>query len=160
MDYDIVAAVVASLVATGVMTAMMYMGRAMMPAQMPMNILYMMGSMMSSMMSRSSGPLYLMGFMMHFGMGVIYAIVHTSLYQAFGLESELLVWGLLFGAVHWVVASMGMGMMGSMHPRIRDGELAAPGAFLKNYPMMSVVGFFMLHLIFGLIVGSVYEALL
>jgi hypothetical protein len=156
MDYDIVAAVVAGLVATGVMTAMMYMGRAMMPAQMPMNILYMMGSMMS----RSSGPLYLMGFMMHFGMGVIFAIVHTALYQAFGLESELLVWGLLFGAVHWVVASMGMGMMGSMHPRIRDGELAAPGAFLKNYPMMSVVGVFMLHLIFGLIVGSVYEALL
>jgi len=156
MDYDIVAAVVASLVATGVMTAMMYMGRAMMPAQMPMNILYMMGSMLS----RSSGPLYLMGFMMHFGMGVIFAIVHTSLYQAFGLESELLVWGLLFGAVHWVVASMGMGMMGAMHPRIRDGELAAPGAFLKTYPMMSVVGFFMLHLIFGLIVGSVYEALL
>ena len=156
MDYDIVAAVVASLVATGVMTAMMYMGRAMMPAQMPMNILYMMGSMMS----RSSGPLYLMGFMMHFGMGVIYAIVHTSLYQAFGLESELLVWGLLFGAVHWVVASMGMGMMGSMHPRIRDGELAAPGAFLKNYPMMSVVGFLMLHLMFGLVVGSVYEAVI
>jgi hypothetical protein len=138
MDYDIVAAIVAGLVATGVMLPIMYI--------------------MGSMMSRSSGPLYLMGFMMHFGMGVIYAIVHTSLYQAFGLESELLVWGLLFGAVHWVVASMGM--MGSMHPRIRDGELAAPGAFLKNYPMMSVVGFLMLHLIFGLVVGSVYEAVI
>jgi hypothetical protein len=104
--------------------------------------------------------MYIMGFMMHFGMGVIYAIVHTSLYQAFGLESELLVWGLLLGAVHWVVASMGMGMMGSMHPRIQDGELAAPGAFLKNYPMMSVVGFLMLHLMFGLVVGSVYEAVI
>ena len=138
MDYDIVAAIVAGLVATGVMLPIMYI--------------------MGSMMSRSSGPLYLMGFMMHFGMGVIYAIVHTSLYQAFGLESELLVWGLLFGAVHWVVASMGM--MGSMHPRIRDGELAAPGAFLKNYPMMSVVGFLMLHLMFGLVVGSVYEAVI
>jgi hypothetical protein len=53
-----------------------------------------------------------------------------------------------------------MGMMGSMHPRIRDGELAAPGAFLKNYPMMSVVGFLMLHLMFGLVVGSVYEAVI
>lgn len=156
MDYDIVAAVVAGLVATGVMTAMMYMGRAMMPAQMPMNILYMMGSMMS----RSSGPIYMMGFMMHFGMGVMFAIVHTALYQAIGLESELLVWGLLFGAVHWVIASMGMGMMGSMHPRIRDGELAAPGPFLKNFAMMSVVGFLMLHLIFGLIVGGIYEAIL
>ena len=156
MDYDIVAAIVAGLVATGVMTAIMYMGRAMLPAQMPMNILYMMGSMMS----RSSGPIYMMGFIMHFGMGIIIAIVHTALYQAFGLESGLLVWGFLFGAVHWAVASMGMGTMGSMHPRIHDGELAAPGPFLKNYPMMSVVGFLMLHLIFGLVVGSVYEAVI
>ena len=156
MDYDIVAAVVAGLVATGVMTAMMYMGRAMMPEQMPMNILYMLGGMMS----RSSGPAYMMGFMMHFGMGVGFAIIHTALYQAFGLDSQLLLWGLLFGTVHWVVAGMGMGMMGSMHPLIRGGEMAAPGPFLRNYPMMSVVGFLMLHLVFGLIVGGVYEAIL
>ena len=55
---------------------------------------------------------------------------------------------------------MGMGMMGAGHPLIRDGELAAPGPFLKNYPMMSVVGFFVLHLVFGLVVGGVYEAMM
>ena len=156
MDYSVVAAIVAGLVATGVMTAIMYMGLAIMPRQMPMNILFMMGSMMN----RNSGPAYMMGFMMHFGTGVVFAIIHTALYLAFGLESQLLLWGLLFGAVHWVVASMGMGMMSSMHPMMRDGEMAAPGFFVRNYPMMSVVGFFMLHLIFGLVVGGVYEAVL
>lgn len=156
MDYNVGAAIIAGLVATGVMTAIMYMGLAMMPKQMPMNILFMMGSMMS----RSSGPAYAMGFMVHFGMGVVFGIIHTALYQAFGLESQLIAWGLLFGALHWVVASMGMGMMGTMHPMIRDGELAAPGFFVKNYPMTSVVGFFMLHLVFGLVVGGVYEAIL
>lgn len=155
MEYNIVAAIVAGLVATGVITAIMYMGRAMMPEQMPMNILHMIGSMMS----RSSGPAYMMGFMMHFCMGGVFAIIHTVLYQVIGLDGQLLLWGILFGAVHWVVASMGMGMMGSMHPRIRDGELAAPGPFLRNYPMMSVVGFLMLHLIFGLVVGGVYGAM-
>lgn len=156
MDYNVGAAIIAGLVATGVMTAMMYMGLAMMPKQMPMNILYMMGTMMS----RSSGPAYMMGFMMHFGVGTVFAIIHTGLYQAFGLDSQLVLWGLLFGAAHWVVASMGMGMMGSVHPLIRGGEMAAPGPFLKNFPMMSVGGFLMLHLVFGLIVGGLYEAFL
>ena len=155
MDYDIVASIVAGLVATGVMTAMMYVGRAMMPEQMPMNILYMVGSMMDPVFA----PAYMTGFVMHLVLGVVFAIVHTALYQAFGLESQLLLWGLLFGAVHWVAAGMGMGMVGTVHPLIRSGEIAAPGPFLRDYPMVSVVGFLMLHLIFGLTVGGVYEAL-
>lgn len=155
MDFDLGAAIIAGLVATGVMTAIMYMGLAMMPKQMPMNILFMIGSMMR----RSSGSAYMMGIVMHFGTGAVFAIVHTGIYQAFGLDSQLIVWGLLFGAAHWVVAGMGMGMIGAMHPLIRGGELAAPGPFLKNYPMMSVAGFFMLHLVFGLVVGGIYEVI-
>ncbi|MEE8364071.1 MAG: hypothetical protein V3S18_08375 [Dehalococcoidia bacterium] len=154
MEWDAGAAVLAGLAGTAVMTVVLYMGRAMMPRQMPMNILHMEGTMVA----RANGPAYMMGAVMHFGIGVIFALVHTGLYNAFDLTSGLAGWGILFGAVHWVVAGMGMGMMGSMHPLMRSGEMDAPGFFLRNFPSMTVMGFFMLHLLYGLIVGVVYEA--
>lgn len=155
MDYSPGAAFIAGLVATAVMTAMLYMGRAMLPQQMPMNILYMLGSMMT----RSTAMAYGAGVMMHIGMGVIFAHFHAYGYQVLGIDSGLLLWGLVFGGVHWVIASMGMGMVGSMHPLMRAGQMTAPGPFVRNFPMMTVGGFFMLHLVYGLVVGIVYEGL-
>ena len=154
MDYSIGVAIGAGAVATLVMTAIMYMGRAMMPQQMPMNILYMLGSMMTS----NKMPAYVMGAMMHAVNGIVFAIVHTALYQAFGLESGLLGWGILFGFIHWIIVGMGLGMMGMMHPMMRRGDMDAPGAFAMRLPMMNVMGFLMLHLVYGLVLGALYEA--
>ena len=154
MDFNIGAAIIAGVVATVVMTIVMYMGRAMMPQQMPMNILHMLGTMMT----RSTGPAYVMGTMMHGVMGIVFALIHVAVFVAFGLEA-LLAWGILFGVVHWVIAGMGMGMMSTMHPVIRSGEMPAPGPFVKNLPMMNVMGFLMVHVIYGLVVGGLYQAL-
>ena len=154
MDFNIGAAIIAGVVATVVMTIVMYMGRAMMPQQMPMNILHMLGTMMT----RSTGPAYVMGTMMHGVMGIVFALIHVAVFVALGLEA-LLAWGILFGVVHWVIAGMGMGMMGTMHPVIRSGEMPAPGPFVKNLPMMNVMGFLMVHVIYGLVVGGLYQAL-
>lgn len=154
MEWDAGAAVIAGLVGTAVMTMVLYMGIAMMPRQMTMNILYMEGSMMT----RSVGPAYVVGAMMHLGMGIAFAIIHTALYGAFNLESGLAGWGLLFGGAHWLVVGMGLGMLPTMHPLMRSGEMEAPGAFAIRSPIGTRMGFFMLHLIFGLVVGLVYEA--
>lgn len=85
MDFSLGAAVGAGLVATGVMTAMMYIGLGMFPKQMPMNLLYMLGSMMTP----DRRNIYVMGAMMHAGRGVAFALVHTGLFQALELESDL-----------------------------------------------------------------------
>ncbi len=154
MDWDFGAAVLAGVVATGVMTMLLYMGKAMMPQQMPMDILRMEGTMVT----RSTGQAYMAGFMMHFMLGITFALIHTALFQVFDLDSSLVAWGILFGAGHWVIAGMGMGMMGSMHPMMKSGEMMAPGPFLKNFPGMTVMGFLMLHLVYGLVVGLVYDA--
>lgn len=50
-------------------------------------------------------------------------------------------------------------MMPAMHQLVRSGEMQAPGAFAMRSPMGTRVGFLMLHLLFGLVVGVVYEAL-
>lgn len=76
MEWNAGAAVVAGLAGTAVMTMILYMGIAMMPRQMTMNIL----SMEGSMMTRSIGAAYVMGAMMQLGMGIVFAIIHTSLY--------------------------------------------------------------------------------
>lgn len=67
-------------------------------------------------------------------------------------------WGLLFGLAHWAVVGMALGMMPMMHRRIRDGEMEAPGFYALRYPPMTAIGFLMLHLIFGVIVGALYGA--
>lgn len=155
MDFNIGAAIIAGVVATVVMTIVMYMGRAVMPQQMPMNILHMLGTMMT----RSTGPAYIMGAMMHGVMGIVFALIHVAVFVAFGLEDGLIAWGILFGVVHWVIVGMGMGMMGTMHPVMRSGDMPAPGAFAKNLPMINVMGFLMVHVIYGLVVGGLYQAL-
>ena len=154
MDLNITAAIIAGVVATVVMTIVMYMGKAMMPRQMPMNILHMLGTMMT----RSTGPAYMMGAMMHGVMGVIFALVHVALFVAFGLEAAI-GWGVLFGIVHWVIVGMGLGMMNVVHPLMRGGQMMAPGAFVRNLPMMNVIGFLMVHVIYGLVVVGLYKGL-
>ncbi len=154
MEYNLGAAIAAGIVGTVVMTTVLYMGIAMMPRQMTMNLLYMLGTMMT----RNKTSAYLVGAMMHGMMGIIFALIHTGVYQAAGLETSLVTWGILFGFVHWLVVGMGIGMIGTVHPMMRTGELQAPGVFATNLPSMTVMGFLMLHLLYGLLVGAIYSA--
>ncbi len=154
MDYNVGAAIGAGLVGTAVMTVVLYMGIAMMPRQMTMNLLYMLGTMIT----RNKGAAYVVGAMLHTMMGIIFALIHTGIYQGIGLESGLAGWGLLFGFAHWLVLGVGIGMVGVMHPLMRSGEMQVPGVFIKNHPAMTVMGFLMLHLLYGLLVGVLYQA--
>ena len=36
--------------------------------------------------------------------------------------------------------------------------MEAPGPFALGYPSMTAVGFFMLHILFGVVVGALYTA--
>ena len=151
---DFPATIWAGLVGGAAMTALLYMGIFMMPGQMKMNLFYLLGSMMFG----ERMMVYMSGAMIHAMMSVAFALAHVGLYQAFDLDGDLALWGLAFGAVHWVIVGMMLGMMPMMHPRMKDGTLAAPGAFAMSYPMGAVMGFLMLHLMFGVLAGVFYEA--
>ena len=155
MEYNFGAAIVAGLVGTVVMTAILYMGMAMMPRQMTMNLLYMLGTMMT----RDKVMAYGIGTMMHGTMGIVLGLIHIGVFQAFGLVSAVAAWGLLFGFVHYLIVGMGMGMMGIMHPLMRNGQMPAPGLFVRNFPPMTVMGFLMLHLVYRLVVALLYDGL-
>ncbi len=151
---DIPATIGAGALSGSIMAAVLYMGIAMMPNQMKMNIFNLLGTMMF----REKVMVYGAGAMIHAVMSVAFAFAHVGIYQAFNLESSLAAWGLLFGFVHSVVAGMGMGMMPIMHLGVRSGAVQAPGMFAMNYPRATVMGFFMLHLLFGVLVGAFYDA--
>ncbi len=147
MEYNFGAAIVAGVVGTVVMTAILYMGMAMMPRQMTMNLLFMLGPMMT----RNKVMAYGIGTMMHGAMGIVLGLIHIAVFQALGLVSAVAAWGLLFGFVHYLAVGMGMGMIGTMHPMMRNGQMAAPGLYVRNFPAMTAMGFLMLHLVYGLV---------
>ncbi|MCI0439453.1 MAG: hypothetical protein L0177_10010, partial [Chloroflexi bacterium] len=95
---------------------------------------------------------------MHGVISVVFALIHISLFTAFDLTEALAAWGVLFGFVHWLIVGMALGMMRVMHPLIRSGEIENPGPFAISLPAMTTMGFFMLHLLFGALVGAFYEA--
>ena len=140
-----------------VMTVMLYMGMALMPRQMPMNILYMLGTMPGAMMSRNKMMAYGVGIMMHGMMGIVLGLAHAGVINGLDLTSALVAWGVLFGFVHWIMVGMGMGMIGTMHPLMRAGQMQAPGLFVINLPKPTVMGFLMVHLVYGLVVGALYD---
>ena len=154
MEFDAVAAIVAGLIGGGVMVVLLYMGIAMMPDQMRMNLLKLLGTMFLP----AGGAAYVLGFMMHAMMSVAFGLLHAAFFIWLGVEAGVL-WGLAFGAVHWVVVGMGLGMMPMMHQGISKGEIESPGFFALSAGGMTAMGFLVLHLVFGLLFGVIYGAL-
>ena len=155
MDFDAGAAVLAGLIAGGIMLVPMYMGLLLMPGQMKMDILKLLGTMMFPLTAMT----YPTGLMIHAGNSIGFALVHVAFFELFDLESNLAAWGLLFGAVHWVISGVAFGMMPLMHRGIRQNIVPAPGLMASAFPQMTVAGFLMVHLLYGVLVGTFYDLL-
>ena len=154
MGFETGPAIGAGILGGGIMSMMLYMGIAMMPRQMIMNLFLMLGTMMV----RDTKMAYVAGAMMHAVMSIGFGLLHVAFYNAFDLESALVAWGIIFGLVHWVITGMMLGMMPVMHPLMRTGRVDAPGAFALGYPRATAMGFLMLHVVFGILVGAFYTA--
>jgi uncharacterized membrane protein YagU involved in acid resistance len=124
-------AVVGGLVGTAVMTGLMLMAPVMgLP---PMNIGAMLGSVM--------GGSVVLGWMAHFVIGTVLAIVYAALF-ATRLPGPGFVRGALYGLAPWLVAQLVvMPMMGA---GVFSGSFAA--AF----------GSLMGHFVYGAVVGGIY----
>lgn len=171
---NIGASVVGGLVGGTAMIAVLYMGIWMMPRQMKMNLLLLLGTMVAPI----GATAYATGLMAHVMMSVVFGVVHGSLIDAVGVTSagQGAAYGALFGLGHALVVGVVLGMMPMIHPRMRSTQaqlvpalaggaaprdeelLDPPGFFGLNYPLPTVVGFFMLHVMFGVIVGAFYGA--
>ena len=137
MDFEPGPAILAGLVGGGVMAAILYMGIIMLPEQMKMNLFMLLGSMALPV----GAAAFVMGAMVHAGMSVAFGLIHGAVFAAADIDSAEWAWGLLFGLVHWVGVGMALGMMPLIHPRIRSGEVDAPGFYTLNFPPMTAMRF-------------------
>lgn len=156
MQYEVAAAAGAGLIGGVAMVVPLYMGRAMMPAQMRMDLLLLLGTMVPAPVSRAMA--YGLGGMMHAGASIAFAFAHVGVFAAADVDSDFPAWGLLFGAVHWALSGMALGIMPVLHPLVRTGELENPGPFATGMGLITAMGFLMLHLLFGVVVAVFYDA--
>lgn len=97
-----------------------------------------------------------LGWIMHFMMGIIFALVYAFLWSL-GIGSPTWWNGLIFGAVHWLVVGVIMGMIPIVHAGIKSGAVQAPGLWMTNNGgMMAFLGGLIGHLVFGLVVALIY----
>jgi hypothetical protein len=145
---NVLGAVVAGLVGTMAISMVMAMAPKMgMPK---MDIV----DMLSTMFGKPNLP---MGWMMHFMMGIVFALIY-SFFWSVGVGSSTWLNGLIFGAVHWLVVGMVMGMIPMMHAGVKSGVVKAPGLWMTNNGgMMAFVGGLMGHMVFGLVVVLIYN---
>ncbi len=101
-------------------------------------------------------PNRVLGWMMHLMMGVVFALIYAFLWSK-GIGSPGWLSGLIFGAAHWLVVGLMMGVIPIVHAGIKSGDVEAPGLWMINQGgMLSFVGGLMGHLVFGLVVALVY----
>ena len=165
-------AILGGIIGGTAMIAVLYMMIWLMPKEMKMNLLLMLGTMMVPIGAMA----YLVGLMMHAMMSVLFGVVHGALLASVDVDSAAagVGLGILFGFGHALVTGAMFGVMPLMHPRMRplqpklipamaglaqvsaEEVLDPPGFFALNYPTLTVMGFFMLHIMFGIIVGVIY----
>lgn len=144
---DVIGFIVAGSVGTVAISIIMAMAPAMgMPK---MDIVGMLSTMFNK-------PNRTLGWIMHFMMGIVFAFIYALLWSA-GIGSPTWLGGLIFGAVHWLVVGIVMGMVPMMHVGIRNGDVQPPGVWMMNNGgMMAFAGGLAGHLVFGLVVALVY----
>jgi hypothetical protein len=148
---NILSAVIAGIVATIVFTMVLVMAPRMgMPK---MDIVSLLGSMFST----KANPV--LGWALHLMMGVVFALVYAFLWSlGFGVAT----WGigLIFGAIHWLIVGMVMGMIPMVHVGIKSGAVKAPGLWMiNNGGVMAFMGGLVGHMIFGAVLALAYAAL-
>ncbi len=146
---NILGAIVAGLVGTAVFSMVLALAPRMgMPK---MDIV----GMLSTMFGKENR---LLGWTMHAMMGIMFALIYGLLWSK-GILSPTWIGGAVFGAAHWLVVGMVMGMIPLMHRGIRSGKVMAPGMWMMNNGgMMAFMGGLMGHVVYGIVVALVYAA--
>jgi uncharacterized membrane protein YagU involved in acid resistance len=133
----LVSGIIAGIVATVVLSVMMVL-KGKMGVMPELNIIAMLAGMM--------GASAIIGWIMHFMVGVVYGIAFSQINSLLPGKS-LMVKGIMMGILGWLVMMlMLMPMMGA-------------SMFAMNMGMMAPVMTLVLHIIFGAVLGLVYKSL-
>lgn len=140
---------VAGMIGGAAMSLVMWMGRMM---GMDMNLSMMLGTMF---VAPPGATAWIVGFLMHLMISGLIALLYAWGFEHVTHRAGWLM-GVAFSLIHSIGAGLFMGIVPAMHPLIRSGQMPAPGFFLANKGAMYVVMLFVMHAIYGAIVGALY----
>lgn len=152
-------AVLAGVIGALAMLVVIYGGKAM--GMTSMDLLRTLGTMVSP--NSSTTAVYTVGLMMHLMMGAAFGLVHAGILHAIdpSTNAAVTVAGILLGAAHGTIVIMAMPMMLSVtHPLVRSGGAPAPGIVMTGFGKMTPMGMIMAHVVFGVVAGAIYVALI
>ena len=101
-------------------------------------------------------PQQLIGRGVLFSVGICYGIFTSAVLYAFELEAVGWIFGTAVSVPLWMLTGISLTYFRLLHPRIRRGEMKAPGPFALGYSRQSAVTLLIAHLIFGFVCGFVY----
>ncbi len=109
-----------------------------------------------SLLTRDTGPgTWVLGLFTHMLFTGVVAILYGVAFRALGRSGTFM--GVLFGAIHFAVVGIAMGVFAGQHPLIPT-KIADPGFFALNLGGNGFGSYFVCHLIFGALVGNLYES--
>ena len=141
-------AFLAGMVGGAVMTAMLWMGRVM---GMDVNLSMMLGTMF---IQPPGATAWVVGFIMHLVISGLIALVYAWGFERVTQRAGPAV-GAGFGVIHAIIAGLMFGMIPLLHPLIPE-QMPAPGMFMAEKGALYVVMMFVVHMIYGAVVGSIY----
>jgi len=157
-NFDAGAAIIAGLLGAVAMLVVIYGGRAM--GMTSMDLLRTLGTMVSP--GADGSRVYGIGAAIHLMMGAAFGLIHAGLLHAAGpsTDGEAIGLGALFGLGHGIVVTVAMPMMLTMaHPLVRNNTMQAPGTAMTGFGPMTPVGITMAHVVYGLVAGAIYTAI-
>lgn len=144
-------AFLAGVVGGAIMTLLIAMARLL--GMTTMDLELKLGSMISQEVNATS---WVTGLVMHLIISGLIACIYAVGFEYVAHKASWLI-GLGFAVIHTIIGGIFVGMMGQIHPLMPSDALPAPGPFAINFGTMTTVGFIVAHLIYGAIVGAMYE---
>ncbi len=157
MPYSASGAIGAGILSAAAVLLALYAAVFVFPRQVRMNILCYLG--LAIVPGRLPALAYAAGTIACLGIAILAALAHAGLHQAFGIETDLFAWGVLFGLGQWGVLGAALGLLGRRHPALRSQQVADPGLFGINLPLPSAIAFLGVQLLFGAFVAAFYDPL-
>jgi hypothetical protein len=157
-SYAAGAAILAGVIGGLAFLVVVYMGLGI--GMTRMNFLRVLGTMIAP--KGSSTSVYLLGFAIHMMASVVFGLIHAAILTAVDVTSvgAAAGWDAVIGAVHGVGVLLALPMMLVIaHPLVRSGTLERPGPLMTGFGSMTPIGSFVAHVVFGLVTGSIYAAL-
>ena len=157
MDYNATNAAAASVTASILVLGVLYIVVAAAPRWLPINWLYVLGSAVVGYWTKRRAPAYAAGLVVHLGSGIVLSVVFARLYQALGIRTHVVPWGIVAGGIFWIFAGAFLVILDNIHPLIRRGHLRLLGPYARNYGAFTVVTLWLLNMAFGALFGRLYQ---